>query len=61
VRFGRKPKLTAHQRKEILARHEAGESQTDLALSYGVNQSTVSRVVATLPSISSLVAAQSAG
>jgi DNA invertase Pin-like site-specific DNA recombinase len=62
VRFGRKPKLTAHQRKEILARHEAGESQTDLALSYGVNQATISRLVAkSLPSISALVAAQSAG
>jgi DNA invertase Pin-like site-specific DNA recombinase len=45
VRLGRKPKLTAHQRREALARREGGkESQTDIARSYNVSHSTISRL-----------------
>jgi DNA invertase Pin-like site-specific DNA recombinase len=45
VRFGRKPKLTPHQRKEALDRRDAGESEVAIARSYNVNQSTISRLV----------------
>jgi DNA invertase Pin-like site-specific DNA recombinase len=45
VRFGRKPKLTAHQRREALARREAGEALTDIARTFGVSHSTISRLV----------------
>lgn len=45
VKLGRKPKLTAHQRREALARRERGEeSQTDIARSYNVSHSTISRL-----------------
>lgn len=44
VRFGRRPKLTAHQRQEALARQEAGETLTDIARSYAVSHSTISRL-----------------
>src|SRR6266568_4391304 len=44
VRFGRKPKLTAHQRAEAIARREAGESLTDIGRSYNVSHSTISRL-----------------
>src|ERR1700676_1846322 len=38
VKLGRKFKLTAHQRKEALARKESGkESQTEIARSYNVS------------------------
>ena len=37
VRFGRPPKLNAHQRREALARREAGETSMDIARSYGVS------------------------
>ena len=37
--------LTPHQRKEALARRERGEeSQTDIARSYNVSHSTISRL-----------------
>ena len=36
VRFGRKPKLTEHQAAEAIARRNAGESLTEIALSYNV-------------------------
>jgi DNA invertase Pin-like site-specific DNA recombinase len=45
VRFGRKPKMTAHQRKEAVARRNAGESEAAIARSYAVNQSTISRLI----------------
>lgn len=38
---GRKPALTAAQAAEVLERLEAGESATDLALSFGVARATV--------------------
>lgn len=44
VRLGRKPKLTQHQRHEALARKVAGEVLTDIARSYNVSHSTISRL-----------------
>ena len=47
VKLGRKFKLTPHQRKEALARRERGEeSLTDIARSYNVSHSTISRLSA---------------
>jgi DNA invertase Pin-like site-specific DNA recombinase len=44
VRFGRKLALTPHQRSEALARRAAGESLVDIARSYAVSHSTISRL-----------------
>ena len=44
VRFGRPPSLTAHQRKEAIHRLTAGEAQADIARTYNVSQSTISRL-----------------
>jgi DNA invertase Pin-like site-specific DNA recombinase len=44
VRFGRKLKLTKHQREEALARREAGEALTEIARTYAVSHSTISRL-----------------
>jgi DNA invertase Pin-like site-specific DNA recombinase len=45
VRFGRKLKLTAHQRQEaIAARREAGEALVEIGRSYNVSHSTISRL-----------------
>jgi DNA invertase Pin-like site-specific DNA recombinase len=44
VRFGRKPKLTLHQQQEALARRQAGETLVDIARSYAVSHSTISRL-----------------
>jgi DNA invertase Pin-like site-specific DNA recombinase len=44
VRFGRKLKLTAHQQQEALARRTAGEALVDIARSYAVSHSTISRL-----------------
>jgi len=44
VRFGRKPSLTQHQRQEALARRAAGEALVDIARSYAVSHSTISRL-----------------
>jgi len=44
VKFGPKPKLTAHQVQEIRRRKELGESCRFLARSYGVSANTISRV-----------------
>src|SRR5262249_11042529 len=44
TRFGRKPKLTAHQAREALARREAGERLVDIARSYNVSHSLISRL-----------------
>jgi hypothetical protein len=41
--FGRRPKLTAHQRRETVKRLAAGETTRDLAASYRVDQSTIVR------------------
>jgi DNA invertase Pin-like site-specific DNA recombinase len=44
VILGRKPKLSLHQRREAIARREAGEVLTDIARSYNVSHSTISRL-----------------
>jgi DNA invertase Pin-like site-specific DNA recombinase len=44
VILGRKPKLTGHQRREAIDRREAGEVLTDIARSYNVSHSTISRL-----------------
>ena len=44
VRLGRKPKLTGHQRREALERREAGEPVVEIARSYAVSHSTISRL-----------------
>jgi DNA invertase Pin-like site-specific DNA recombinase len=45
VRFGRKRKLTLHQQQEALARRANGEALVDIARSYAVSHSTISRLV----------------
>ena len=44
VLMGRKPKLTHHRRQEALARRKAGEALVDIARSYNVSHSTISRL-----------------
>lgn len=44
VRLGRKPKLTPHQKREALDRREGGEALTEIARSYNVSHSTISRL-----------------
>lgn len=44
VKLGRKPKLTRHQKQEALARRDAGEPLTEIARSYNVSHSTISRL-----------------
>jgi DNA invertase Pin-like site-specific DNA recombinase len=44
VKFGRKPKLTKHQREEALARKRSGETLTEIARSYNVSHMTISRL-----------------
>jgi DNA invertase Pin-like site-specific DNA recombinase len=46
VRFGRKPKLTKHQAREALRRVAKGEPLREIALSYAVDHSTISRLKA---------------
>jgi len=43
-RFFRPPKLSAYQRQEALRRLSAGETQTDIARSYGVSHVTIGRL-----------------
>jgi IS30 family transposase len=42
--FGRKLKLTLHQRREAIARREAGEALVEIGRSYNVSHSTISRL-----------------
>jgi DNA invertase Pin-like site-specific DNA recombinase len=44
VPLGRKPKLTPHQKREALARRDAGEPLAEIARAYGVHHSTISRL-----------------
>jgi DNA invertase Pin-like site-specific DNA recombinase len=46
VRFGRKPKRTKHQAREALKRVAEGEPLREIALSYDVDHSTISRLKA---------------
>src|SRR5262245_39067696 len=50
VRFGRPPKLNAHQRQEALQRLAKGdETQADIARTFGVDQSTIARLAVQAP------------
>jgi len=44
VKLGRKPKLTAHQQREALRRRSAGEPVREIARTYNVSHSTISRL-----------------
>ena len=44
VRFGRKPQLTSHQAAEAPSRRSAGEALMQIARSYNVSHSTISRL-----------------
>jgi DNA invertase Pin-like site-specific DNA recombinase len=44
VRFGRKPKLTQRHVAEAIRRREAGEALTEIAKTYAVSHSTISRL-----------------
>ena len=44
VKMGRKPKLTPHQQAEAINRREAGEPIREIARSYNVHNSTISRL-----------------
>ena len=44
VHMGRPPALDAHQRREALSRREAGEALTDIARTFGVSHTTISRL-----------------
>ena len=47
VRLGRKPKLTEHQKREAIKRRDNGkETLADIARSYNVSHSTISRLAA---------------
>jgi DNA invertase Pin-like site-specific DNA recombinase len=47
VKMGRKPKLTDHQRREAIRRRDKlGEPVREIARSYNVSHSTISRLVA---------------
>ena len=44
VKFGRKPKLTQLQQREVQERIASGETQRSMARSYNVSQATISRL-----------------
>jgi DNA invertase Pin-like site-specific DNA recombinase len=44
VKFGRKLKLTAYQRQQALARRAQGEPLVEIARTFGVSHSTISRL-----------------
>ena len=44
AKFGRRPKLTEHQRSRALERLAAGESQDAIAADFNVHRSTISRL-----------------
>jgi DNA invertase Pin-like site-specific DNA recombinase len=44
VKFGRGPKLTTFQRREALARRAQGEPLIEIARTFGVSHSTISRL-----------------
>jgi DNA invertase Pin-like site-specific DNA recombinase len=46
VRMGRPPKLTPHQQREAIKRRDRGETTRDIARSYNVHSSTISRLTA---------------
>ena len=46
VKLGRKPILTPHQQKEAIKRRDAGEPTREIARTYNVSHSTISRLAA---------------
>jgi DNA invertase Pin-like site-specific DNA recombinase len=44
VKLGRRPKLTPHQQQEARRRRKDGEAIRDIARSYNVHNSTISRL-----------------
>jgi DNA invertase Pin-like site-specific DNA recombinase len=44
VHMGRPPKLTPHQRREALARRDAGETLTEIARTFDVSHTTIGRL-----------------
>jgi DNA invertase Pin-like site-specific DNA recombinase len=46
IKLGRRPKLTPHQMREAVERRDAGEALTEIARSYNVSHSTISRLTA---------------
>jgi helix-turn-helix resolvase-like protein len=45
VKFGRPSKLTPHQRREAIARRDAGnDTLTEIAATFGISHSTISRL-----------------
>ena len=46
VHMGRPSKLTPHQKREAIARRDAGEALTDIARTFGVSHTTIGRLTA---------------
>jgi DNA invertase Pin-like site-specific DNA recombinase len=44
VKMGRKPKLTLHQRAEAIRRRDDGEAVREIAKTFDVHHSTISRL-----------------
>jgi DNA invertase Pin-like site-specific DNA recombinase len=44
VKMGRRPKLTDHQKREALKRRNVGEPMREIARTYNVSHSTISRL-----------------
>jgi DNA invertase Pin-like site-specific DNA recombinase len=57
VRLGRPPSLTAHQRQEAIQRLGKGEAQADVARTFNVSQSTISRMAIPVPFVASAAGA----
>ena len=51
VKFGRPPKLSPHQRREALERLRNGETQADIARTYGVDATTIGRLDCASPTL----------
>ena len=49
VKLGRPPKLTPHQIREAIERRDNGEALADIARTYNVSHSTISRLKARFP------------
>jgi DNA invertase Pin-like site-specific DNA recombinase len=45
VHMGRPSKLTQHQRREAIARRDAGETLSDIARTFGVSHTTIGRLL----------------
>jgi DNA invertase Pin-like site-specific DNA recombinase len=46
VKMGRKPKLTGHQKNEAIRRRDKGEPMREIARTFNVSHSTISRLTA---------------